>query len=121
MQPIFHQLSIIINLIKQPVCNEAYRLLGFYNSNESSASTHICKLPSRYNLAYSSGSSTASEVNAQSDPGVVFKFFSASQQSNGKVNFEQTKNPDVEFFRFSAHFPLDKIFIWVYSMLVTKV
>ena len=47
------------------MCNEAYRLLAFYNSNESSASTHICKLPSRYNLAYSSGSSTASEVNAQ--------------------------------------------------------
>ena len=23
--------SIIINLIKQPVCNEAYRLLAFYN------------------------------------------------------------------------------------------
>ena len=75
---------------KQPVCNEAYRLLAFYNSNESSVSTHICKLPSRYNLAYSSGSSTASEVNAQftercthaqSDPGVVFKSFSASQQS----------------------------------------
>ena len=39
-------------MIKQPVCNEAYRLLAFYNSNESSASTHICKLPSRYNLAY---------------------------------------------------------------------
>ncbi len=38
-------------------------LLAFYNSNESSVSTHICKLPSRYNLAYSSGSSTASEVN----------------------------------------------------------
>ena len=34
-----------------------------------------------HNLAYSNGSSTASEVNAQSDPGVVFKFFSASQQS----------------------------------------
>ena len=46
------------------MCNEAYRLLAFYNSNESSTSTHICKLPSRYNLAYSSGSSTASEVNA---------------------------------------------------------
>lgn len=52
-----------------------------YISNESSAFTHICKFPSRYNLTYSSGSSTASEVNAQSDPGVVFKFFSASQQS----------------------------------------
>ena len=33
-----------------------------YNSSESSASTHICKLPSRYNLAYSKGSSTANEV-----------------------------------------------------------
>jgi len=30
-----------------------------YSSNESSASIHICKLPSRYNLAYSSGSSIA--------------------------------------------------------------
>lgn len=33
------------------------------------------------NLAYSSGSSMASAFNAQSDPGVVCKFFSASQQS----------------------------------------
>ena len=40
-----------------------------------------CILPSRYNRAYSSGSSIASVFNAQSDPGVVFKFFSASQQS----------------------------------------
>ena len=46
-----------------------------YNSRESSASTHICKFPSRYNFAYSSGSSIASAFNAQSDPGVVFKFF----------------------------------------------
>ena len=59
------------------LCSKRY----FYISNESSAFTHICKFPSRYNLAYSSGSSTASEVNAQSDPGVVFQFFSASQQS----------------------------------------
>ena len=58
------------------LCSKRY----FYISNESSAFTHICKFPSRYNLAYSSGSSTASEVNAQSDPGVVFKSFSASQQ-----------------------------------------
>jgi len=73
----------LMNLRHLPTsaCNEAYRLLAFYNSNESSVSTHICKLPSRYNLAYSSGSSTASEVNAQSDSGVVFKSFSASQQS----------------------------------------
>ena len=51
-----------------------------YNSRESSASTHICKFPSRYNLAYSNGSSIARDVKAQSDPGVVLKFFSASQQ-----------------------------------------
>ena len=38
-------------------------------------------IPSRYNLAYSRGSSMARAFNAQSDPGVVFKFFSASQQS----------------------------------------
>ena len=38
-----------------------------YNSKESSASTHICILPSRYNRAYSSGSSIASVFNAQSD------------------------------------------------------
>ena len=49
-----------------------------YNSSESSASTHICKFPSRYNFTYSSGSSTARDVNAHSDPGVVIKFFSAS-------------------------------------------
>lgn len=42
---------------------------------------YICKFPSRYNLAYSNGSSIASDVKAQSDPGVVLKFFSASQQS----------------------------------------
>ena len=30
--------------------------------------THICIVPSRYNLAYSSGSSIASAFNAQSDP-----------------------------------------------------
>ena len=52
-----------------------------HSSNESSASTHICIVPSRYNFAYSSGLSMASAFNAQSDPGVVFKSFSASQQS----------------------------------------
>ncbi len=40
------------------LCSKRY----FYISNESSAFTHICKFPSRYNLAYSSGSSTASEL-----------------------------------------------------------
>jgi uncharacterized protein len=48
---------------------------------KSSESIHICKLPSRYNLAYSKGSSTANEVSAHSDPYVVFKSFSAPQQS----------------------------------------
>ena len=58
-----------------------YPLFLFYNSSESSESIHICKLPSRYNLAYSKGSSTANEVSAHSDPYVVFRFFSAFQQS----------------------------------------
>ena len=31
-----------------------------YSSSESFAAIHICKFPSRYNLAYSSGSSMAS-------------------------------------------------------------
>lgn len=35
----------------------------------------------RHSLAYSSGSSIARAFNAQSEQGVVFKFFSASQQS----------------------------------------
>ena len=35
----------------------------YYNVKESSASTHICKFPSRYSLAYSSGSSMASSLN----------------------------------------------------------
>ena len=46
-----------------------------------STSTHICIVPSRYNFAYSSGSSMASTFNEQTDPGVVYKSFSASQQS----------------------------------------
>ena len=54
-----------------------------YNSRESSASTHICKFPSRYNFAYSSGSSIASAFNAQSDPGVVFKFLKTGEISIG--------------------------------------
>ena len=41
----------------------------------------ICIVPSRYNFEYSSGLSMASAFNAPSDPGVVFKSFSASQQS----------------------------------------
>ena len=46
-------------------------------------SAHICIVPSRYNFAYSSGLSIASAFNAQSDPGVVFKFFSVSHSQCG--------------------------------------
>ena len=42
----------------------------YHNVKESSVSNHICKFPSRYSLAYSSGSSMASVFNAQSDPGL---------------------------------------------------
>ena len=44
-----------------------------YIIKESSASTPICIVPSRYKLTYSSGSSMASAFNAQSDPEVVVK------------------------------------------------
>ena len=53
----------------------------YHNSNESSASIHICILPSRYNFAYSSGSSIASAFNAHSEQGVVFNPSSAFPQS----------------------------------------
>ena len=43
--------------------NYAFYIL-FYISSESSASTKICIVPSRYSLAYSSGSSIASAFNA---------------------------------------------------------
>ena len=48
-------------------------------SNESSASTHICIFPSRYNLAYSSGSSIAKAFKAHLEQGVVFKPSSAEE------------------------------------------
>ena len=41
-------------------------------------STHRIGVGSFSNFTYSSGSSTARDVNARSDPGVVIKFFSAS-------------------------------------------
>ena len=68
-----------------------YPLFLFYNSSESSESIHICKLPSRYNLAYSKGSSTANEVSAHSDPYVVLNLFqlpaiNAKHISNTCVN-----------------------------------
>ena len=66
-------------LPKCPVCGGAMQIHN--SSNKLSASTHTCIILSRYNLTYLSGSSIASAFNAQSDPGVVFKFFSASQQS----------------------------------------
>ena len=61
--------------------HNSFLMLDYQIFKESSASTHICKFPSRYNLAYSRGASMASAFNAQSDPDVVFKSFSASQQS----------------------------------------
>ena len=45
---------------------------NYHSSNESSASTHICIVPSRYNFAYSSGLSIASAFNAQSDPCLLY-------------------------------------------------
>lgn len=50
-------------------------------SNESSASTHICILPSRYSLAYSRGLSIAKVFKAHSEHGVVFNPSSALLQS----------------------------------------
>ena len=73
--------SELLNTLRLMFSRLANHSSKLYNSKESSASTHICKFSSRYNLAYSNGSSIASDVKAQSDPGVVFKFFSASQQS----------------------------------------
>ena len=68
-----------------------------YSSKESSVSTHICKFPSRYNLAYSSGSATASEVNAQSDPGVVFKFFLLPNNQCGAYSLHWYKHQCCSF------------------------
>ena len=44
-----------------------------HNSNESASSPHLQII--KMILAYSNGSSIASDVKAQSDPGVVLKFF----------------------------------------------
>ena len=52
----------------------------YHSSKESSASTYICIFPSRYSLAYSSGSSIAKAFKAHSEQGVVCNPFSASQQ-----------------------------------------
>ena len=53
----------------------------YHSSKESSASTHICIFPSRYNLAYLSGSSIAKAFKAHSEQGVVFNSSSALLQS----------------------------------------
>lgn len=55
---------------------ENYRI-----SKESSASTHICRLPSRANRAYSSGLSIANASNAHCEQGVVRNPSSATLQS----------------------------------------
>ncbi len=65
--------------------NELICLSNMENINavliEDSASTHICIFPSRYNLAYSSGSSIARAFKAHSEQGVVFNSSSALLQS----------------------------------------
>lgn len=53
----------------------------YHISTESSASTHVCIFPSKYNLAYSRGSSIAKAFKAHSEQGVVFNPSSASLQS----------------------------------------
>ncbi len=52
-----------------------------HNSNESSASIHVCIPPSRYSVAYSSGLSIAKAFKVHSEHGVVFSPSSAFPQS----------------------------------------
>lgn len=46
------------------------RKIYYHNSNESSASIHICIPPSRYSVAYSRGLSIATAFKAHSEHGV---------------------------------------------------
>ena len=72
--PTSDDINYVISGTGKAVCNGQEEILN-------AGTCHICKFPSRYNRTYSSGSSMASAFNAQFDPGVVFKSFSASQQS----------------------------------------
>ena len=53
------------------------RKIYYHESNESTASTHVCIPSSRYNVAYSRGLSIAKAFKAHSEHGVVFNPFSA--------------------------------------------
>ena len=57
------------------------RKICYHNSNESSASIHVCIPPSRYSVAYSSGLSIAKAFKVHSEHGVVFSPSSAFPQS----------------------------------------
>lgn len=50
-----------------------------------SASTHVCIVPSRYRLAYSSGLSIASAFNEHCEPGVVLSPSSGLLQSTRNI------------------------------------
>ena len=65
---------------------KGYRqLLIDHSSNESSASIHVCMVPSRYNLAYSNRLSIARAFKAHSELGVVFNPSSAFAQSIRRI------------------------------------
>ena len=60
-------------------------MIGIILSNESSASTHICKFPSRYNLAYSNALSIASDIKTQSDQVWFLEFFLLPNNQYGYI------------------------------------
>ena len=61
------------------------RKIYYHNSNESSASIHICIPPSRYSVAYSRGLSIAKAFKVYSEYGVVYNPSSAFPQSIRKT------------------------------------
>ena len=61
------------------------RKIYYHNSNESSASTHVCIPPSRYSVAYSRGLSIAKAFKVYSEYGVVYNPSSAFPQSIRKT------------------------------------
>ena len=72
--------------------HNSFLMLDYQIFKESSASTHICKFPSRYNLAYSRGSSMASAFNAQSDPDVVLSPFQLPNSQCGAYSQQRYKH-----------------------------
>ena len=71
----------------------------YQSSNESSASIHICIVPSRYNLAYCRGLSTARAFNAHSELGAVFNP-SSPLHNQSKTQSVRTSSfpPTVNFY-----------------------